>query len=261
MWNMGLDTLCRKFTGCVAVAMFLLLGFGCKKPENRTCFKSIGDTAEKTVSLPAFDRLLLREHIEYVLVQDSADKLVITGGKNLIGHIGWSIDQDGRVEIRNENKCNFLRKQNQHVKVEIHFTKLINLHFEGTHPLTNKDTLQLDYFSMLIRDGAGSVKLNLNAMVVFADISHGWGDYTLAGKTEYAKIAARSNGYCDAFNLKVTDSLEVNSETVGTIKVKADGIPLRGKIQSNGDVWYKGTPSLIDIYTKDEAKGKLIHKD
>lgn len=233
----------------------LLLG-SCKKAENRSCFKTIGKTTEKTIELASFDKLFLKEHIEYILIQDSTNKLVIRGGENLVNFIHWSIDNDQVLYLENNNKCNFLRKLNQVITCEIHFTTLGNIQFEGTEPLNSIDTLNLPFFTMLIRDGAGSVNLTLKSLIINADISHGWGDYTLSGKTDFARISARSNGFCDVQNLKITDSVLVISETVGNIKVSANGIPLRGEIKSFGDIWYYGTPSFISV--KQNSTGKLI---
>ena len=235
--------------------IFLLLG-SCKKAENRSCFKSIGKATEKTIELTSFDKLFLKEHIEYILIQDSTDKLVITGGKNLVNFIHWSIDDNQVLYLENDNKCNFLRKLDQIITCEIHFTSLYNIQFEGTEAMKSIDTLISPYFTLLIRDGAGSVNLTLKSIAINADISHGWGDYTLSGKTDFARIAARSNGFCDVQNLKIKDSVFVSSESVGKIKVSANGIPLRGEIKSFGDIWYYGTPTVISV--KESSTGKLI---
>jgi len=235
--------------------IFLLLG-SCKKAENRNCLKSIGKATEKTIELTSFDKLFLKEHIEYILIQDSTDKLVIKGGKNLVNFIHWSIDDDQVLYLENKNKCNFLRKLDQIITCEIHFTSLFNIQFEGTEPMNSIDTLNLPYFTMLIRDGAGSVNLTLKSISINTDISHGWGDYTLSGKTDFARISARSNGFCDVQNLKIKDSVFVSSESVGKIKVTANGITLRGEIKSFGDIWYYGMPSNISV--KEYSTGKLI---
>jgi hypothetical protein len=120
------------------------------------------------------------------------------------------------------------------------------------------DTLNVPYFVLMIRDGAGSVNLKVNSLIINADISHGWGDYTLSGKTDFARISARSNGFCDVKDLKIKDSVFVSSETVGKIKVAAEGIPLRGEIKSFGDIWYYGTPSFISV--KEISTGRLIQQ-
>jgi hypothetical protein len=244
------------FKQSVFLTLLVFFLFSCKKVEDRRCFKSWGEETERIVNLDSFDKLILYEQIEYVLIQDSTDKLVIIGGENMVQLIHWEIDADGLLLIRNKSKCNLLRNLKKKVLVEIHFTRLINIQYEGTEPMTNKDTIQTDYFVLLVRDGAGPVDLSLNAIIISADISHGWGDYTLRGKTSFARIAARSNGFCNAYDLQVTDSIEVSSETVGSIKVNADNIPMNALIYNDGNIYYQGLPSKI--YKTINGSGKII---
>lgn len=241
------------------IAFLVVLAAACKKAEDRRCWKSTGD--ETTVEVPVndFDRLMLHGHISYVLIQDSLDKVVIKGGKNLVKFIECNVSSDGLLEIKNTNKCAFLRSGKKELIAEIHCTSMSNIRYEGTEYLKSVGTIHSPYFALLVRDGAGPVDLTLNSIVIDADISHGWGDYTLHGSTSYARIGARSNGYCDVFDLQINDSVYVASETPGNIKVKANGIPLRGYIKSSGDIWYKGVPSEIDVYRTGE--GEVLNKN
>jgi hypothetical protein len=207
---------------------FFLLS--CNKAEDRKCFKKIGKVVEKTINVPPFHLLHLLPKIEYVLIQDSTDKLVIKGGENLINFIEWKVN-DSKLEIKNTNACNFLRKLDHVIVVEIHFTKLINILFEGSEKLSTKGKLKTDYFVLHIVDGAGPVNINIEAITLQADIAHGWGDYTLSGKANYARIAARSNGFCDTYQLILKDSIRVENQSAGNLKVNADGIALRGEIK------------------------------
>ena len=247
MQNMGLDIRFNKITKITLVFLLIFQFSACKKAENRKCFKTVGSETTKTISLPTFNKLLLREHLQYVLIQDSTNQLVVRAGENLVNFVEYSLDDEGRLTVENKNKCSFLRKMSTKVIVEIHYTSINDIHFEGTESLTNVGELKGHYISLLIRDGAGSVNLNINTALAYADISHGWGDYTFTGKAEYAEIKARSNGFCDAMGLEVRDSIFTSSATAGTIKLKANGIPLRGEILTNGKIVYRGTPSLIDI--------------
>ena len=232
--------------------------FACRKPENRLCFKSNGE--EKTIEhyVGAFTRLKLHPHIAYVIVQDSLDKIEVTGGANIVNHITWSMS-NGELSIENTNKCSFLRKSSQELVVTIHCTEIYNIHYEGTEYLRSVGTIHSDYFVLQVRDGAGPVTLALQSKVIDADISHGWGDYTITGETEVAKISARSNGYCNTYGLHVTDSLYVASETPGIVKVRADGIPMTGYSKGSGDIWYQGTPTYIDVFLS--GKGQVVNKN
>lgn len=231
----------------------------CKKAEDRRCFKFLGEEKTIEVELEDFDKLILNAHLEYILVQDSTDKLVITGGENVVNLVEWEIDNDKILTISNGNKCNFLRNERKVIKVEIHYTNVYNIRFEGTEPLTTKGTLKTDYFVLLIRDGAGPVTMDLDCISVNADISHGWGDYTFTGTTDYAYLAARSNGFCDTRGLSVSTDIYVASETSGTIKVNCGNLNLKGHLKSNGDIEYIGNPSSVNVLNT--GTGKVIDLD
>lgn len=229
------------------VFVLLVLVYSCKKSEDRTCFKKWGKDAIREVSLPYFEKLEVYEQMEVVLIQDSTNKLVIKGGENVISFIDFEVSAEKKLVLRNKNKCNFLRSYDKKIKVEIHFTELMNIYFEGTEPMYSLDTLTSDYFTLFVRDGAGSVDLTLNSKVINAEVAHGWGDYSLKGKTDYARIAAKSNGFCNTYGLNVRDSLFVFCQTSSIMKVRADQIPMRVTMINNGIVEYKGIPSSINF--------------
>lgn len=236
------------------LVLFVVL-FACKKPVNRTCWKFAGATKSLTITVGDFTALFLKGHLSYTLVQDSTDKIVITGGENLIGHVKWT-NENGLLTLENGNKCNFLRDPKNEINIAIHCTNVSNIRFEGTEPLIGLGTLKSDYFVLFIRDGAGPVTLDLESLVVNADIAHGWGEYHLSGTTKSARIAVRSNGFCTVDKLHITDSVYVGSESQGDITLNANGIPMSGYIKAGGNIRYKGIPNAINVIKTGE--GNLI---
>jgi hypothetical protein len=222
----------------------ILLLVSCSKPEDRECVKSAGEESSLEIVTPQVNKLFLHEHLEYVLVQDTIEKVVLTGGKNLLNFVLVDVS-DGLLDISNTNKCHFLRSYKKKVKVEIHFIELINIHYEGTETLTNKDTLQFNWMTFLIRDGAGPVTLNFNVDAIYATVSHGWGDFTFNGTANYANLNVRSNGFCNTYGFKVKDSLTVISNTQGYVKVNASNTKFKCQTDLDGDIYYKGIPFLI----------------
>ena len=244
----------------VSILVVFVLVSACKKAEDRSCWKFWGDEKTMEIAIDAdFDKLFLNAHLEYELVQDSTDKLVIIGGENVIKKVEWSISDDKTLTISNKNKCHFLRNERKVIKVEIHYTNIYNIHFEGTEPLKTRGTLNTNYFVLFIRDGAGPVTMDLNCISVVADISHGWGNYVLTGNTDHAFIGARSNGYGDALGLNVNQSIYVSHETSGTLKVNCGNLPLDGYLKGNGNILYKGTPSSMNIL--DTGGGEVLKID
>lgn len=245
-----------------AILISLIIGISmlisCKKAENRTCFKGWGEETSLEIPMADFDKLFLSAHLEYEIIQDSTNKLVIIGGDNMVNHVGWEIT-NGTLKLSNKNKCSFLRDERKTIKVEIHCTNVFNIFFEGSEPLNSRGKLKTDYFTLFIRDGAGPVSLDLDCVSVNADISHGWGDYTLKGTTQYAFIGARSNGFCDTRGLTVSDSIYVASESSGKIKVNVGNLPLYGYLKSNGNIEYIGNPVSQNVLVTGE--GKVVDLD
>ena len=228
----------------VALSIGIFLLFSCKKPENRPCWKTAGTDTEMTIEVEPFSKLFLREHVEFVLVQDTVEKVVLSGGKNLLNFIAVSVT-DQTLEIGNDNTCTFFRSYDKKVKAEIHFKSIENIHFEGSESLTNKGILNFSWLTVLIRDGAGPVNLNFDAYAVIATISHGWGDFTFTGDVNYANFNVWSNGFCNTYGLNIKDSITVVSATQGPMHINADQAKLKAETNGSGNIYYRGTPSSI----------------
>lgn len=228
------------------IAFFVLsvLLFSCKKAEDRACFKSAGSDATKEINLPSFNKMYLKEHLTYVLVQDTVEKIILKGGKNLLNLIDAQVDESGLLTIINGNKCRFLRSYSKKVTVEIHFKELINMEYVGSETLTNKGVINLGWFTLLVRDGAGPLKMNVDAEFILASVNHGWGDFTLAGNVNNLILSVRSNGYCDTYGLQVQDTITAISNTQGDMKINVDGAVLKAETDADGSIYYKGIPSV-----------------
>jgi hypothetical protein len=236
--------------------IFLIITLiSCKKEEDRICLKSSGNLDSLVLFTDSFNKLFLHEHLVFELVQDSIDKVVITGGENLIQHVAVTVT-DGTLDIVNRNKCSFLRSYNKKIKVRIHFKSLINMHLEITEPMSNIGKMKFDWLTFLLKDGSGSVNLQFDAQAIFATISHGWGDFTFTGSTRYANLNMRSNGYCNLYGMNVADSVTIISNTQGSVKISANGIKLKAQTLSDGNIYYKGIPSSIQFDRF--ANGELI---
>lgn len=229
----------------------------CKKSEDRKCFKSTGDDTEFEILLDDFHELNLNEKLAYILVHDTINKVIVKGGENLINFVKLDVN-DGVLTVSNENKCNFLRTYKKIIEVEIHCKDINKITYNGTETLRNLDTLKFNVIDLLIRDGAGPVDLTIDNDMIKADVTHGWGDFTLHGKTNYARLEVKSNGYCDAYDLK-SNKLTVISNTPAISKVNADQAIFTVQIEGSGDVWYKGNSNGNPVIYQ-YGTGELIQK-
>ena len=238
------------------IGLFIVF-VSCKKAENRSCFKFVGNEKTKEVDINEFYKLKLYEHIKFELVQDTVNKVVLVGGENLINVININVS-DNTLTITNDNKCNFLRNYDKVVKAEIHFKVLKELDYYGTETLTNRNVLNLPWFSISMIKNASTIDLKLNSNMLFASSSGGYGDFVLSGSTNYASLSASSNGYCNVNKLIVKDSLNVVSNTMGQMKINADKVLLRAELKLRGNIYCIGIPS--SSFIKEINSGKLIRE-
>jgi hypothetical protein len=236
---------------CIVILIWLT---ACKKAPYRSCFKTSGNESERTVTVGDFNRLFLSERMNFVLIQDSTNQVVVKGGENLLQLIEIT-NEDGLLTITNKNRCNYLRNFDVPL-VEIHLTKLVNLHIEGSEKLTNKDTLFTDYLTLTLRDGAGTVDLTLKTIDIKAENTYGWANLTLKGETQTLRANLMGDGCFDVKQLNVTNSLKILTVSSRDQSIRAEGISLQAQIDGIGNILYWGTPS--NIFCNKYGTGNLI---
>lgn len=236
--------------------MLLALFVQCKKPSDRTCFKGKGEMSTRVVELTAQnDSLRLFDDFEYTIVPDSSNRIVLTGGKHLLKHVQIE-ESDQNLQITNENKCGFLRDLSTRIKAELHVASPPYIYYEGSERLTNEDTLKSGELRLVIRDGAGDVDLTVKNGYMSAQVTHGFGNYTLRGQTIQAFLNNQTNSFCDTRELEVSSQVLVRSQTQGDMLVNADAAILRAEIYADGNIKYTGAPFSVDL-TK-QGSGSLI---
>jgi hypothetical protein len=242
----------------IVIASILTL-FSCKKAEDRTCAKSVGEKASLELALPNFDKLFVGPKVEVVLVQDTINKLVIEGGKNLIKHISADMDEKNYLKIENKNKCSVFRSyKKSKIRVEVHFVSLKELMFEGTYDLTTSHQFSATEFKLEIRDSGATVYLDIAASNLHVYQGHGFGDFVINGTATNAFLYVISNGYGNTEGLTVANDLIVSSNTPVASTFNFSGAKTKVEILGSGNVYYIGEPASLQFQRVGE--GELIKK-
>ncbi len=236
----------------------LFLFVSCKKEEDRNCIKSVGEISSREVFVEDFSQLYMGPHLKYKLIQDSTDKVVIISGENLLNGIDVAVE-NSVLRLENSNKCAFLRTYEEVIEVEIHFTHLSKIEFEGTHEVVCPETIQSVNLDLLITEGAGHFELKLNANSLNLVIAKGWGNYSVSGNVNYANFRVSGNGFGSSYDLNVLNELVVISNTVGLVELRADQCVLLSEIKSSGSIHYKGIPSVIEF--NNYGSGELVNQN
>ena len=238
----------------------IVLCISCKPAYDRSCLKKTGSLDSLQIELAPFEKLNLGEHITYLLVQDTVDKVVVSGGSNLLNFIDVYTDlSTSTLNIRNNNRCRFLRYNTGDILVKIHFNHLSEIVFNGSETLSNRGLLQMENLTVVTLGAAGSISLNLDANEIHCINDFGWPDMEVSGECNIFRTEIYGHQSINARNLIVNSEVNVISNAGIRSQINVQGVPLRVELGGTGDLWYYGEPSSID--KKEYNSGRLINKN
>ena len=95
-------------TALIIASVLLLILTGCQQDEG-VCIKSTGKVITREQLTLPFHYIEVYDNINLILTQDtSLSSIKVEAGENLIDGISTEID-NGRLILRNQNNCNWLR--------------------------------------------------------------------------------------------------------------------------------------------------------
>lgn len=242
----------------VYISLITLSFMSCKKAEDRKCWKGAGDSESIEIVLNAIDTLELGGRMQFNLISDTVNKAVVNGYLNLNNFI-FVIQDGGKVDITNENNCNYFRSFKKKIVVDIHYTDLNTLIFKGSEPLVMENQLVTSNFNYEVYDGAGPVSLNVSCNKLKAVLVNGHGDLTLLGNCNYAYLRAQGVTAINSENFYCVDSVLVSSNSTADLFVNATTNKFKTDIFNRGDIYYKGTPGQIQL--NNEGEGQLLNNN
>ncbi len=242
------------------LTLVLFAGFmACGPPGERPdCFKPAGSTGHEHRPLPAFSTLEVHDNVQVVLSADGqpfgAD---LTGGRNLLSEVNTELE-DGKMVIRNQNKCNFVRSQKRPIVVTIHLPdsaihrRFTVLH-KGEEPIRSAWAGMAMDTIFLFQLNIGDTDLDISSTYVWIGL-YEYGDIILHGQTRELIATASGVGFLRAENFRAENAY-VKGYRDSHLYVRASnniGVELFGR--GNG-YWY-GNPPNTDLRAYD--KGQII---
>jgi hypothetical protein len=177
----------------------------------------------------------------------------VEAGENLIDGITTEIDS-GKLVIRNENSCNWLRSFEVPVNVYLTFTQLDTIYFRAAGNITCTNEWRNYSVSLDVIEGAGKIDLKVKSYRSYCLVRYGTTDITITGNSEVATLISYGFGPLHAEDL-ISNFTYVSSYSSNDMFVYS-GIELAVEIGNIGNVYYRGDPATIN--TKFFGDGKLI---
>jgi len=244
----------RKITYFISgVSILIIILAGCNK-EEAVCFSSTGKIITQGGASIPYHTVEVYDNINLILTQDtSVNMIMIEAGENIIGGITTKIDS-GKLVVRNENSCNWLRSFEIPVNVYLTFTRLDTITFRAAGNISCTNEWTNESVCLDVIEGAGDIDLNLQAFRSYFLVRYGTTTINLSGYSQVTTLISYGFGPLHAENL-TSKFTYVSSYSPNDVFVHAS-IELTAEIGNIGDIYYRGDPP--NISTDISGEGRLI---
>lgn len=207
------------------------------------------DIERRELHFGSFNAIEIRGIYDIILVQDSTNRLIITG-KNHIQSLDASVLND---TLKIDNRIFSIEPSRN--SLEIHFTALSSLITHHPVRISTADTLKSDLFCYFAFGEIEEARLmvDCNYLIVFGG-HNTLGNFHVSGKTSFADLSVRYGASMDASMLRCRNA-EVYNSSAGNIYVNASE-KIKTYITGTGNIYYYGNP-IIEMIEK-TGEGRLI---
>lgn len=226
---------------------------GCNREDAPDCFQLGGDFAREYRELEGFNKIELRDYIQYELTQSNQYAIEISGPGNLLNDIITQVD-NGKLTVTNNNTCNFVRSYKRKIYVRIYAPSFGEIDHYGSGDVVSTDTLFQSRFIMNFRHATGQTNLKLHCDSVSLLMHTGSADCIARGISNTTELFANGLGFLDAADL-ITNNVFIRQSSIQTLKARASGY-MFCLIQSRGDVIMYDCPEQVDL--EQSGSGELI---
>lgn len=239
------------------VCFIIVLAFvmvACSKEKRCDCLQSTGDIVSEERSVIPFGQIRIADKINLFLKQDTFCSVRVEAGENLLSDIITEV-KDSVLEIRNDNRCNWVRSYKPVINVYVTFIDIWHfMYYKGAGTVTTEDTIFTDYFQLDDFEGTGSLNFILHTETSWLNLHTGPADLTLRGVSDVCYLYSAGNGLADLRNFKTKGTYMTSKSTADCYVWTTEEVD--AWIDYVGNVYYTGNPAKITYnYT---GSGRLI---
>ena len=235
--------------------MVLVAFTSCNREDAPDCFQRAGEAKTVQRDLDEFYSIELNDYIQYELLDTSYFGVIISAPGNLISDIETQVS-DGRLTIRNTNRCNFVRSFKNRITVRICAPDFFDIQNYATGDISSVNELTGNRFSLENRGAAGVQRIALQTDTVNIATHTGVSDAVLDGSCDVVYLFNQGLGKLDARDLQSNYAF-VNNSSLNDVYVYSQDY-LYGFIQFSGNIYYVGNPEGIDSLVKGDGEMKPL---
>lgn len=237
-------------------SLLMIIFSSCEKNPLHECTKRAGDIDSLEIELENFKTIEIYNKLRVVIKQDSINKIVVSGGENLIENFYAEVS-DSTLKIGETNGCNFTRSYDNEIVATIHTSELKEVFVYGPSILQSAERLDIDRLLIRVYGRVGNVDLDVNCDHFFMEFWQATGDANISGKTHFFHVLNHGQAYVRAYELEA-DYVEVEHRSTGNVETKANK-KISAILVDIGNVIYEGNPEINIIEQK--STGTIIPKN
>jgi len=239
------------------ISFISLLIISCKPEKRWDCTKSKGSLNSQTIALnKSFKTIIIDGYFNLKLIQDSTNKIIFTGGKNLL-YKASAYQRNDSLFINNKNTCNWVRSyKSAQLQADLHFTDFNYIKTLRPIDIYTDDTLYFNILTLDIWGGIGSCNLLLNCNEDYLKLNAATGNYHLAGHTNFNYIFSIGSGNIYTDQLVAKKCVVINNSNGNISFWATDNANV--EIYNTGNTYYKEYPKSIEVKKTDYATGELL---
>lgn len=239
--------------------IIIIVGFvsfsSCKKGTFPDCFYATGDITTQSREIEKFSKIILRNNVNLILEKSNTNNIVVEAGTNLISNISTLVNENGVLEIKNDNNCNWIRSFDKPINVYLKYTNIDTIEYQSIGDVTTKNALITDTLWLAAYEGAGEININVDVKTLHCALHYGTLDIIIKGKSGLSYVYSASFGLVNLIELE-SKFVYANNKSSNDVYLKANS-HLGATIENIGNIYYAGNPKTV---TFDKiGTGELIH--
>jgi hypothetical protein len=224
--------------------LYLFVLNGCNKPS---------ELVQKTIPVVSFTHLELYDKIEIHLVEDTTNFITIKCKEKWQKQVEI-VQQNNTLVLHRKAPPYFLRNLSDSIVAEIHFTELKHIKNLSAANISNENYISPKQLTIENWYATGSINLKINTANLELKYHTGMAKINCYGIVENLYIYATEIGKINCVELNSNNCI-VENKAITEIYIQAQK-KIFSNIQGNGNVYYKGSASIIQNVSL--KKGKLI---
>lgn len=226
----------------------------CGKDSLTGCFQGTGKVVKeiRDISTQCI-YIKVENNLNLILTNSTSPQIIVEAGENLQNNILTKIVNDS-LFLSNNNHCNWLRDYSKPINIYVSSNSLFKIDYQGSGDISATHQVEKDSMIIDVRNGSGSITLDLNVQLARLNLHEGTSDFNISGKALITFIYAADYGpfFCRNFETK---HLYINNRGTNDCYVNS-GYELGATIENLGNIYYYGDPEIVNSTITGE--GKLI---